>query len=376
MKAGIVIALAAVVCIAGCKGKGNTGDKAAPLPQLPVVQLEQKDTSLKESYVASIEAVKNVEIRARVAGFLEQIFADEGQAVKKGQPLFRISSQEYTAELARASAVLNSAEAEARAAQLEMERVKLLVDKKIITASEYDLSLARVKAAQAKTEEARSLKSNAATKLSYTYITAPFDGMIDRIPLKAGSLVTEGALLTSLSDLQSVYAYFSVSENEYLHYIRLPENKQQRYRTVALTLADGSTYPNEGTIETIEGEIEEGTGSIAFRAKFSNPARVLRHGGTGKVWLTTDINNAVLVPQKAVFEIQDKSFVYVVGANNRVKQKSFIPQARMADYYIVQSGLQPGEKVVFEGIQGLQEGTAIDPQPVQADSLSLSKDQG
>ncbi|WP_211330029.1 efflux RND transporter periplasmic adaptor subunit [Deminuibacter soli] len=373
MKLYVVMALAMPVLAGACKGKGSTGDKTAPPPQLPVVQLEQKDTSLQESYVASIEAIKNVEIRARVAGFLEKIFVDEGQPVKKGQPLFQISSQEYAAELARCKAALNSAEAEARAAKLEMDRVKILVDKKIITASEYDLSQARVKAAQAKIEEAASLKSNAETKLSYTYIRAPFDGMIDRIPLKTGSLVTEGALLTALSDLQSVYAYFSVSENEYLQYIQLPANKQQESRTVQLTLADGSHYPHEGRIETIEGEIEEGTGSIAFRAKFANPNRVLRHGGTGKVLLNTAMENALLVPQKAVFEIQDKSFVYVVGKDNRVKQRSFVPKTRIADCYIVQSGLLPGDKVVFEGIQSLQEGVAIDPQLVSADSLSLDK---
>lgn len=367
MKLYFIVVIAIIVVAGACKGKGSTGDKTGALPVLPVVQLEKKDTVLQDGYVASIQAVKNVEIRARVAGFLEQIFVDEGQSVKKGQPLFRISSQEYAAELAKVKASLNSAEAEARAAVLEMGRVKILVDKKIITATEYDLAQARVKAAEAKVEEVRSLKANAETKLSYTFISAPFDGIIDRIPLKPGSLVTEGALLTSISDLQSVFAYFHVSENEYLHYIQLPKNRQPNNRTVHLILADGTAYPYEGKIETVEGEIDEGTGAIAFRARFDNPEKVLRHGGTGKVQLTTDVDDALLVPQKSVFEVQDKSFVYVLGSDNRVRQKSFVPKTRVADYYIVQSGLKEGDKVVYEGIQNLQEGTAIQPRMVELD---------
>ncbi|WP_240676182.1 efflux RND transporter periplasmic adaptor subunit [Botryobacter ruber] len=366
-----LIALSAFTYGCSAQGQGDSPDKV--IPELPVTKLITVDTVLHNDYVADIQAVKHVEVRARVNGFLEKIYVDEGQEVKKGQPLFRISSEEYKAEVARADANLKNVISEALAAELDLDRVKLLVEKKVISKSELDLAKAKLKAAMAKIDEAQSAKANAATRLSYTYIRAPFSGIMDRIPLKEGSLVEEGTLLTTVSDLEAVYAYFDVSEKEYLAIKKAKQtNAVNNSEAVKLILADGTLYPHEGEIETMEGVFEANTGSIAFRARFPNPKQLLKHHSTGKVRLFNDIDNALMVPQKATFEVQDKSFVYVVDSLNKVTIKSFHPKARFSHFYIVGSGLEPGEKVVYEGIQNLREGVSIRPDELPMDSLFVS----
>ncbi|MBO9571684.1 MAG: efflux RND transporter periplasmic adaptor subunit, partial [Chitinophagaceae bacterium] len=298
-----------------------------PAMAIPVVKLSATDTMIDNEYVADIQASKNVEIRAKVQGFIENIMVDEGQEVKKGQPLFSINNAEFRTECARADAALLNATAEGRAAELELNRIKTLVDKKVISKTEYELADARLKSAEARIAEARSVAESAKIKLSYTYICSPFNGIIDRIPFKPGSLVDEGTLLTTISDLQNMYAYFSVSEGEYLKYLRSKKaNKLTGYDDITLVLADGSEFPYRGKVETMESEINRQTGSIAFRATFPNPDKILKHGASGKILLETSMSNALMIPQKAVMEIQDKSFVFVVEKNNKVKMKSFVPK--------------------------------------------------
>jgi membrane fusion protein (multidrug efflux system) len=360
------------VYVAACSVKSQSDPVKDDLKQeLPVTQLITKDTSLQRTYVANIQAIQNVEIRNRITGFLEKIFVDEGQMVRKGQPLFQISDKEYKAEVAKAKANLSNAIAEAKAAQVEVSRVRILVEKKVVTPSDLEVALARQKALEAKVEEARSILTDANNRLSYTFIRAPFNGMINRIPLKKGSLLEEGTLLTTVSDASSVYTYFNISEDEYLHYTNARlKNHEKSSNTVQLILADGSTYNYTGKIETVASEFEENTGSIAFRARFPNPKNLLKHGGTGKIVLKTSVEDALMVPQKSVFEIQDKNYVYVVDAENKVKMKNFVPRTRIAHYYIVQSGLQPGDKIVYEGVQGIRDGMQIVPRKVAMDSLS------
>jgi membrane fusion protein (multidrug efflux system) len=325
-----------------------------------------KDTVLAHEYVADIQAVQNVELRARVAGFLDRIYVDEGQDVRKGQILFKINDEEYKAELAKARANLQNAIAEAKAVELEVDRLRVLVEKKVVSDTELDVAMAKLEAAKARINEAESAQSNASMRLSYTSIRAPFDGIIDRIPLKRGSLIDNGTLLTTASDISEIFVYFYVSEAEYLHYVK--NKDQQDSNEVQLILADGSDYPYPGSIETMEGEFKASTGSIAFRARFPNPDQLLKHRATGRIRLYNRIENAVIVPQKSVFEIQDKNYVYILDANNQVKLKNFIPMTRFSHYYIVESGLEPGDRIVYEGIQNLQDGMTIDPRPVDMDT--------
>ncbi|WP_285547235.1 efflux RND transporter periplasmic adaptor subunit, partial [Dyadobacter frigoris] len=200
-------------------------------------ELKTQKTEFHRKYVGDIQAVKNVEIYARVKGYLEEVYVDEGKEVKKGQILFRINSEEYAAELAKANASLQSAIADAKGAELEMGRVKMLVEKNVVSKTELEVAKAKYAAVTAKIEEARSMKSNAAIQLAQTQIKAPFDGMIDRLPFKVGSLINEGTLLTSLSDTRNVYAYFNVSENEYLEYVKARGKTTGKEAVVELELA-------------------------------------------------------------------------------------------------------------------------------------------
>jgi len=359
--------LAMSIALGGCITRGEKKNNENELTTFPVLQLSHADTVLHRNYVADIQAVRNVEIRARVNGFLNKIYVDEGQHVRQGQLLFSLNDEEYRAELARAKAALSSAIAEAKGTQLELDRVQLLVDKKVIAKSELEVAKAKLAAVNARIDEARSAESNAATRLTYTVIRAPFDGYIDRIPSKTGSLIGEGALLTSVSDISEVYAYFNVSETEYLQHSRAKEASAQR--AVHLVLADGTDYPYAGKVETIESEFEETTGSIAFRAKFPNPKALLKHGASGKVQLSNEMEDAILLPQKAVFEMQDKNYVFILDASNQVKMKNFVPGARLANCYIVQSGLSAGDRVVYEGVRNLRDGMKINPAAVTLDSI-------
>jgi membrane fusion protein (multidrug efflux system) len=367
--------LAATVLLAACSTKSpseNSGNDAEP-KVLPVTNVLVKDTNLYREYVADIQAVQNVELRARVQGFLEKIYVDEGQVVKKGQILFKINDEEYRAELAKANANLESAIAEAKASELEVDRVKIMVEKKVISKTELSVAQAKQKAVIARIEEARWAKSNAELKLSYTSIRSPFHGIIDRIPFKVGSLIDHGTLMTTVSDISEVFVYFNVSEGEYLEYVKTRVAEKGRDNSlVTLNLADGTTYPFEGSVETMGGEFQASTGSISFRARFPNPHALLKHGATGKIRLSNTLNDAIMIPQKAVFEIQDKNFVFVVDSSNQVRMRNFIPKTRFSHYYIVESGLKSGESIVYEGIQEIRDGMRIIPRKVRMDSLMIT----
>lgn len=350
----------------------ESAEETAP-KVLPVTHVMVKDTNLYREYVADIQAVQNVELRARVQGFLERIYVDEGQVVRKGQLLFKINDEEYRAELAKANANLESAIAEAKASELEVDRLKVMVEKKVISETELSVAEAKLKAVIAKIEQARWAKQNAELRLSYTAIRAPFHGIIDRIPFKVGSLIDHGTLLTTVSDISDVFVYFNVSEGEYLEYVKnTVDETKGKNRLVSLMLADGTEYPFPGSVETMGGEFQASTGSISFRARFPNPNSILKHGATGKIRLANSLENAIIIPQKAVFEIQDKNFVFVVDSTNQVRMKNFIPKTRFSHYYIVESGLQSGEKIVYEGIQEIRDGMRIIPKPVRMDSVMIT----
>lgn len=367
-----------IVCMihTGCTSYGQPERAGADTLQLPVLTLAGQDTLLQTAYVADIQAVKNVEIRTRVKGFLETIFVDEGKLVKKGQPLFKINDEEYKVALSKAKAALSNAMASAKASEVEVQRVRLLVDKKVVAASELEVAQAKLASDKAGIEEARATVQSAENHLSYTLIRAPFEGLLNRIPLKAGSLVDEGALLTSLSDISSMVAYFSIPENEYLQYERTRQTDTiQHNNEVRLVLADGSNYPYPGKIETVEGEIEQNTGSIDFRARFPNPKQLLRHGATGKLYISSRVKNVLVVPQRSVFDIQDKSYVYVVDKNNALQMRCFVPLTRLSGCYLVREGLdlRPEDRILYEGAQNVREGMIIQPRPVTAASIQTTK---
>jgi membrane fusion protein (multidrug efflux system) len=247
-------------------------------------------------------------------------------------------------------AELLKAQAEAKAAEIEVQNTKMLSDKNVV--SKNELALARAKLDQAKAEV-----SLAKLHLSFTAIKAPFDGTIDRIPLKLGSLVDEGELLTSLSDNSQVFAYFNVSEPEYLDYETNSKNRGSR--KVGLLLANNQPLGYNGDVETIESEFDHETGNIAFRARFPNPDRLLRNGETGKVLMTVPLKNALIIPQKATYEIQDKMYVFVVDKNGVVRSRNITISSRMPDLFVVASGLAENDKILLEGVQKVKDDDKI-----------------
>lgn len=329
-----------ILTVVSCKTeKKETEEKA----QYVVTSAVLADTSFNKEYVAQIQSVRNIEIRAQEKGYLQNIYVDEGATVKAGQVLFRIMPAVYEAEYLKAQAAVKEAE-------VEMLNAKTLADKNIVSSSEASI-------AQAKLDEAKAEMELAKLHLSFTEIKAPYDGIIDRIPLKLGSLIDEGALLTTLSDNQSVYAYFNVPEREYLDYKSQADSGNSN--TVNLLLANNQLHKYPGTIETVEGVFDNETGNIAFRAKFPNPELLLKHGETGKVQMKVAMKKVILVPQKATYEMQDRVYVYVVDKNNVVKSKNINVLYRLPDIYIVDNSLSAEDKILLEGVQNVKDDDKI-----------------
>ena len=312
-------------------------------------------TFYQQEYVADIQSVQNVEIRSRAKGFIERIQVDEGSFVIQGQVLFTLHNKEYRDEILKANAVQKNAEAGLKQVEVEIKNTQLLTDKNIVSKSELTLLQAKKDAALASIQESKANISQAQTNLGFSIIRAPFSGYINRIPKKAGSLVEEGDLLTTLSNNQAVYAYFNVSEVDYLQYVKNAEE----YKTVQLKLADGSLFSQTGVIESVDGEINPASGTIAFKAKFLNPDKILKHGASGKIILSKPLNNALLIPVKSTFEVQENLYVFIVDKNGLVTQRKVDHIARLTNEYAIKSGISADDRILYEGIQLVKDGDKI-----------------
>lgn len=339
----------------------------------PVTSPVVVDTVYTKEYVTTIASLQNVEVRSKIEGYIEAVLIDEGKAVHSGQTLFRIGGQRYRQELNKAHATLKSARSEAKTLELEIKNIRHLVEQKIVAKAELEIAESKLETLKARIEEAESDAANAQLQLSMTEIKAPFGGVVGRIPNKVGSLVDEGTLLTTVSNNQEVYAYFNVTEKEYLDFTT--QNEINRRRPVTLILANGQPYSQRGVIETIDSQFDKNTGNIAFRAKFPNPQQILKNGASGKIQLTNTIKNALVVPHKAVFEVQDRNCLYVVDAQNKVSIRNVHILQRLPQLYVIESGLDKSEKILYEGIQRVAEGDVITPQfvPMRQAMASITK---
>lgn len=336
----LLTGFAALLGLASCAEKKEIKEEAGKYTVTNPVQI---DTCFTKEYVSQIRSVKNIEIRAQEKGYLQDIYVDEGQYVKAGQLLFRIMPKVYEAELQKA-------QAETRAAAIELQNTKLLADKNVVSKNEQAL-------AQAKLEQAKAEAALAQLHLSFTEIRAPFSGTIDRIPKKIGSLIDEGELLTSLSDNNEMYAYFNVSEPEYIDY--QTNVKGRGDSKVNLLLANNTLLQYKGKVEVIESEFDNETGNIAFRAKFPNPDKLLRNGETGKIQLTVPIKHALIIPQKATYEIQDKKYVFVVDTQNKLKSREIAITGEMPDLYVVENGVSASDRILLDGVQRAKDNDKI-----------------
>lgn len=339
----IITGLLSLVILHGCTTATAEKEKEEVFTKFIVTSPLTIDTSFSKVYVSQIHSVRNIEIHAQEKGFLQNIYVDEGQFVKTGQLLFKIMPTLYEAELQKA-------QAEVKASEIELQNATALAEKNIISKNEQML-------AEAKLEQAKAELAMANVHLSFTEIRAPFDGYIDRLPKKIGSLIEEGELLTSLSDNSRMFAYFNVSEPEYLEYQNNAKGRGDN--AVGLILANNEAHKYKGKIEVIESEFDNETGNIAFRAIFPNPDNLLRNGETGKVVMTIPIKNALIIPQKATYEIQTKKYVFVVNKDNVVKSREITISGEMPDLYVVKNGLSQDEKIVLEGVQKVKDDDRI-----------------
>jgi RND family efflux transporter MFP subunit len=350
-KTSLVWSMWMSILLISCSDKTIQNEEQTYLVVNPII----KDTTYEREYAATINSFQNVEIRTKVKGFVEDIYIDEGQKVNKGQILFKLNSKEFEQHVHKAEAAIQSALAELRTTEIEVENTKKLFDKNIVSKSELDLVTTKVNINKAKVNEAKVAKEQALLHVEYTKIKAPFNGIINRIPNKKGSLLDEGALLTSISNNESVFAYFNVSEIDYLDYVQ----SNNKNNTVTLSLANNSIYPHAGTIETTETEFNKETGNIAFRAKFPNPEKLLKEGGTGKILVKKLYKNVIIIPQKSTFEVQGNIYVYLVDKNSKVYSKKINPINRLNNYFVLDRDLTKDDKIIFEGIQTVKTGDKV-----------------
>jgi membrane fusion protein, multidrug efflux system len=334
------IGLIGLLSIAGCKSHGEGAEADY---KFLVTSPLKKDTAVTRPYVCQIRSIQHIELRALEGGYLQEIYVDEGARVKKGQLMFQVMPQFYKAELQKS-------EAEARFAEIEFLNTKQLADSNVV--SKNELALAKAKLDRANAELALSQ-----VRLKFTEIHAPFDGIMDRFQVRLGSLLEEGDLLSTLSDNSEMWVYFNVPEAEYLDY--MTHARPDSLIKVRLLMANNEMFEFPGVVKTIEADFNNETGNIAFRATFPNPKGLLRHGETGNVIATTRLRDALIIPQKATFEVLEKRYVFVVDEQNVVHQREISVAAELPDLYIISSGVNATDKIVLEGIRKVRDNNKI-----------------
>lgn len=360
-KRSFLSAITALLIVTACGKKEQQAPQAqGPVP-FPVQTIAPQDATIYEEYTANLEGQQNVEIRPKVNGFIQKIYVTEGQQVKKGQLLFKIETQSLNEDAAAAKANVN-------AAQVEVDRLKPLVERNII--SNVQLETAKAKLAQAK-----AAYSSVATNAGYGTITSPVNGVVGSLPYKEGSLVSAGddMPLTTVSDSKVMHAYFSMNEKQMLDFTRnfsgnTLEAKLKNTPEVSLKLVDGSEYAQKGKIITVNGLVNPTTGTTEFKAAFPNPDAILRSGGSGIVRIPVQKDAAILVPQNAVIDMQGKKMIYVVDKTNKVAPRIIETSTTSGKDFIVSRGLEQGEVIVTAGATKLKEGQEIVPQNQSANA--------
>lgn len=368
MKNVIITSLILALVLSSCADK-NQAPTAPPPPVLPVLAITSANTTTDAEYPAAIQGTVDVEIRPQVSGNLDRIFVDEGAYVSKGQTLFKINERPFREQLNNALASLHAAEAALINANLEVDKLTPLVQNKVV--SDYQLKTAKAsqKIAAANIEQAKAMVGSAKINLGYTNVTAPVSGYIGRLPKKQGSLVSASDVeaLTTLSDVHEVFAYFSLSETDFINFKTQYAgsslgDKIKKLPPVTLILADNNAYPQTGKIDMVDGQFDKTTGAITIRATFPNANGTLRSGNTGRIRLGLNHNDAILVPQAATVEMQDKVFVFTVGKDNKVTKMPITVVGKSGTNYLIKEGVKTGDQIVLSGIDKLQDGQAIQPE--------------
>ena len=385
MKKIAIIALAMTLVACG----GSKKDMPAASNDFPVVKVTTTSADLSTSYPATIKGMQDIEIHPKVSGHIVRVLVDEGATVRAGQTLFQIDATQYKAQVAQCEAQIrviksNMATQELTLKNKEMlldnvskifhQRGEMLLDKQIISQYDYDLVVNQLKTLRAQLDQAQAALQAARDQLHFCNVTSPSAGVVGSIPYRVGSLVGPSTPqpLTTVSNISQMYVYFSMTEKQLLGITSEGTVSQaiQAMPAVELVMADGNVYSQKGAVTAISGVIDQATGAVQMRATFDNAGHVLRSGGTGSIKMPVRAENVILIPQKATYDIQNKKFVYVVGADNVVKSREVeVLVQNDGNNYVVTSGLKAGERIVVEGVTQLKNGTKINPiTPKQAEA--------
>ena len=351
--------------LTGCGGHHEEEHEGHEQGRYPATSPLLTDTVVQRDYVCQIHSVQHIELRALEKGYLQDIMVDEGQQVREGQLLFRIRPVLYQAEVQRA-------QAEAEFGEIEYRNTKTLADSNVVSPNELAM-------AKAHYDKAKAELSVAQAHLGFTEIQAPFDGIMGRFHVRKGSLLDEGELLTELSDNSSMWIYFNVPEAEYLayqsHFAKAgygdgAKNALAGNGTkVKLKMANGQQFDQPGEITAIESDFNNTTGNIAFRATFPNPQRLLRHGETGNILMDSRLNNVLIIPQKATFEVLDHRYVYVIGSDSMIHSTRIEVGPEMQHLFVVNEGLKKEDRILLEGLRKVKDKEKVDFEFIAPDSV-------
>ena len=364
----LILAIAAAMFLSSC-GQSSPGSAAGelPAPETDFVTLIQGAGDTQKEYPGNIEGIVNVDVKPQVTGYLQAVLVKEGQYVQKGQPLFRIMPDVYNEQVKNSDAGLKSALAAQATARLEVEKLRPLVDGKVVSDMQLKTAQANYNAATAQVEQAKAALGSSKINANFTLIKAPVSGYIGRIPNRTGTLVSpaDTVALTTLSDISTVQVYFSISEANYITYSKEGILSGDS-ANIQLILADGSVYNQKGRVEAGSGNIDKVTGSITMKAVFPNPDKLLRSGGAGKIVIGRTVDNIVELPITSVKDIQDKFFVFKLADSSKVAMVPIQINGKTKDTYYVKSGVKAGDKIALNRIDMLQDGMKVQPKKAPA----------
>jgi membrane fusion protein (multidrug efflux system) len=374
-----LIALVSALFLFYACNSGRKPSPAGPAGPLPykMATVYTGPATMYFNFPATIQGEQDIEIRPKVDGFIDKIYVDEGATVHKGQPLFKLKNLQYEAAVRNAAAAVKIAEADVNTAEMNVEKVRPLVEKNIISNYELQSDEFTLQSKKASLASAKADLLNAEVNVSYTFLTSPTDGVISTIPYKVGTLITSASAnpLTTVYNTKNIFVYFSLNEKQMFEFLKAVKGKTLKDKLasredVSLVLADGTEYPVKGRIVTASGLVSTETGSITFRANFSNPTGLIRSGNSATIKIPIKMDTAMLIPQNATYDLQGKKFVFTVDKKDSVVNTPVqLSQNTIGDLFIVQSGLRPGDRIVVEGVSTLKPGMAIRPVQANADSL-------
>lgn len=354
-----------IAAIAASCGSASQNSSMEESVQADFVEVKPANAAVEHKYPGSVKGIEIVEIKPQVSGYLDHIFVNEGDYVKKGQPLFRVKGDALSEQVNSSKAALKAALAAQENAQLEVSKIKPLVTGKVV--SEVQLKAAETSFDAAKAQVAQAKATLAASKINAAFclVKAPVSGYIGQIPNRIGNLVspTDATPLTTLSDINKVYVYFTLSEADFITYQRNIDTKATPL--AELIMANGEPYNHKGVLQSASGNIDPATGSIAMKAVFDNPNKVLRSGGSAKVVLRQHYSAALTIPMAAVKDIQDKYFVFVLDKTNKVKMRPVQIGEKTGNRYILKSGLKAGDRIAVSSIDQLTESMTVAPRMVE-----------